>query len=51
MVHQGKLPAVRWPVRLLRSDVLASVDACRIKPGELAHLNAYVGGRYRYAKA
>ena len=51
LIDQGKLPALRWPVRLLRSDVLACLDACRVKPGELAHLNQYAGGRYRYAKA
>lgn len=48
LIEEGKVPAVRWPVRIRRSDLGLCLEACRIKPGELAHLNQYSGGRYRY---
>ena len=50
LIEEDKVPAVRWPVRIRRSDLDACLDACRIKPGDLAHLNQYSGGRYRYKK-
>lgn len=37
LVHRGNLPAARWPVQLLRSDVLAFVDDSRIKPREMRY--------------
>lgn len=48
LVQEGKVPAVRWPVRIRRADLDKCLEACRIKPGDLAHLNAYSGGKYRY---
>lgn len=50
LIEEGKVPAVRWPVRIRRSDLALCLDACRIKPGNLAHLNAYSGGTYRCKK-
>lgn len=50
LIEEGKVPAVRWPARIRRSDLGLCLEACRIKPGDLAHLNAYSGGRYRYKK-
>jgi excisionase family DNA binding protein len=48
LIQEGKLRSVRWPARILRSDLDKCLDACRIKPGDLAHLNQYSGGQYRY---
>ena len=48
LIEEGKVPAVRWPVRIRRGDLDLCLEACRIRPGELAHLNQYSGGRYRY---
>jgi len=41
LIRDGKLPAVRFPVRIRRQDLDGLLERCRIKPGELAHLNAY----------
>ena len=41
MIREGKLPALRFPVRIRRQDLDTVIERCRIKPGELAHLNQY----------
>jgi len=41
MVRDGRLPALRFPVRIRREDLDTVLERCRIKPGELAHLNQY----------
>jgi excisionase family DNA binding protein len=41
MVRDGRLPALRFPVRIHRMDLETCLERCRIKPGELAHLNQY----------
>ena len=45
MIREGRLVALRFPVRIRRGDLDACIERCRIKPGELAHLNAYAVGR------
>lgn len=37
LIVEGKLPAMRSPVRVLRSDLDQCLEACRIKPGDLAN--------------
>lgn len=49
LIAAGKLEAMHPPVRIKRSALDACLAACRIKPGELAHLNQYATGRYRYS--
>ena len=44
MIRDGKLLARRFPVRIRREDLDGVIERCRIKPGELAHLNAYASG-------
>ncbi|MCA1676440.1 MAG: helix-turn-helix domain-containing protein, partial [Actinobacteria bacterium] len=44
LIHDGVLPAVRFPVRVRRDDLDALLDRCRVRPGELAHLNQYANG-------
>jgi excisionase family DNA binding protein len=39
MVRAGDLPALQFPVRIRRRDVHACLERCRIKPGDLAHLD------------
>lgn len=39
LVREGKLGAVRFPVRIRRQDLDALNELCRIRPGELAHLH------------
>jgi excisionase family DNA binding protein len=39
MVREGRLPALRFPVRIHRQHLDTVLERCRIKPGELAHLN------------
>ena len=39
LVESGKLPALRFPVRVRSADLDGVLDRCRIKPGELRHLN------------
>jgi excisionase family DNA binding protein len=41
LVREGRLTALKFPVRIRRQDLDDLLDRCRIKPGELAHLNAY----------
>ena len=41
MVRDGQLPALRFPVRIARHDLERLPERCRIKPGELAHLNRH----------
>lgn len=43
MVRDGRLPALRFPVRIRRQDLDTCLERCRIQPGELAHLNQYAG--------
>ena len=50
MIRDGRLPALRSPVRLRREDLDACLDRCRIRPGELAHLNAYATGDHLAAE-
>lgn len=38
LVREGKLPALRFPVRIERRHLDACYDQCRIRPGELSHL-------------
>ena len=45
LVHDGKLPALRFPVRIRRDDLDTCVERCRILPGELAHLIPYARRR------
>ena len=44
MVRDGRLPALRFPVRIRREDLDTCLERCRIKPGELSHLNQYARG-------
>ncbi len=39
MVRDGRLTALRFPVKVRRNDLDRFFELCRIKPGELAHLN------------
>ena len=39
MVRDGRLPALRFPVRIDRQHLDTVLERCRLKPGELAHLN------------
>lgn len=43
MIESGKLPALRFPVRIHPDELARLVDRCRIKPGELRHLNQSSG--------
>jgi excisionase family DNA binding protein len=43
MIGSGKLPALRFPVRIHPDELARVVERCRIKPGELRHLNQYSG--------
>lgn len=47
LIAEGKVAARRWPVRIRRSDLAPCLEACRIRPGELAHRNPPRGGRGR----
>ena len=42
LIRDGQLPALRFPVRIRRDHLDTLFERCRIKPGELAHLNQYV---------
>ena len=44
LVREGRLPALKFPVRIRRQDLDDLLDRFRVKPGELAHLNAYAKG-------
>ncbi len=50
LIHDGRLEAVRFPVRVRRHELDACLERCRIRPGEVAHLNAYPGGASRLAE-
>lgn len=39
LIESGRLPALRFPVRIDRRHLDRRFDLCRIKPGELAHLH------------
>ena len=43
LIESGKLPALLFPVRIRSDDVATVLDRCRVKPGELSHLNQYAG--------
>jgi excisionase family DNA binding protein len=43
LIETGKLPALRFPVRIRLSDLDTVLDRCRVQPGELSHLNQYAG--------
>ncbi len=43
LIETGKLPALRFPVRIRASDLDGLLDRCRIRPGEMGHLNQYSG--------
>lgn len=40
LVDEGKLYGLRFPVRIRRSDLDECIGRCRVRPGELAHLDA-----------
>ena len=40
MISAGQLPALCFPVRIRRQDLGGCLERCRIKPGDLAHLDA-----------
>jgi len=46
-ISAGDFKAVGSPVRIRRQDLDDYIDQCRIKPGELVHLNDYPGGAAR----
>ena len=50
LLHEGRLEAVRFAVRVRRHELDACLERCRIRPGEAAHLNAYPGGASRVAE-
>lgn len=39
MVNAGQIPAWRFPLRIRRQDLENCLERCRIKPGDLAHLD------------
>ena len=39
MVNAGQVPALRFPLRIRRQDLENCLERCRIRPGELAHLD------------
>jgi excisionase family DNA binding protein len=39
MVRDGQPLALRFPVRISREHLDTLLERCRIKPGELSHLN------------
>jgi len=50
MIREGRLAACRSPVGIRREDLDPCRERCRIKPGELAHLNAYAAGAHLAAE-
>ena len=36
LIREGKLPALRFPVRIRRQDLDSVLERCRVKPGELS---------------
>lgn len=40
MVNAGQVPGLRFPLRIRRQDLENCLDRCRIRPGDLAHLDA-----------
>ncbi len=46
LIREARLPALRFPVRIRREDLDGVIEQCRIKPGELGHLNAYASGAH-----
>lgn len=50
MVRDGQLAALRFPVRIRTEDLRSCIQRCRIKPGELVHLNPYAGGGHLSAQ-
>ena len=47
MVREGKLAALRFPVRIRCEDLDSCLEQCRIRPGQLAHLNVYARGTHQ----
>lgn len=39
LIHERKLSARRDPLRVRRSDLSTCIEQCRIRPGQLAHLD------------
>ena len=37
LIRHGALPSLRWPVRVRRRDLRESLEASRIKPGDLSN--------------
>lgn len=50
MIRMGHLTALRFPIRIRREDLDACLERCRIKPGDLAHLNVYAAGAHLAAE-
>ncbi len=44
LIEEHQLPALRWPVRIRRSDLDRCLEACRIRPGDLSRPNAPAAG-------
>lgn len=47
LIRDGRLDASRDPVRVRRKDLDACLERCRIRAGQVAHLNQYAGGASR----
>ena len=45
LIARGDVPAAGWPQRIRPRDLDEYVARCRIKPGELSHLDANAGRR------
>jgi hypothetical protein len=45
MVRNGQLTALLFPVRIRRRDLEGCLERCRIRPGDLAHLDPNAGRR------
>jgi excisionase family DNA binding protein len=45
LIVEGQLEGRRFPVRLRREDLDACLERCRIKPGQLAHLDGNAARR------
>lgn len=40
LIDDGRLHALRFPVRIRRAEVDACLERCRVQPGALAHLDS-----------
>ncbi len=43
LIQSGKLPALRFPVRIRKDELDRVLERCRLQPGDLSHLNQYAG--------